>query len=80
MGKIAFHNFGFVSKVQNNFTISSSRYAFQKKYEYFILLDIINKMKINNHDTFLDVGCNVGTQLIPISFLVKNAHCILKFN
>ena len=76
MGKIAFHNFGFVSKVQNNFTISSSRYAFQKKYEYFILLDIIKKMKINNHDTFLDIGCNVGTQLIPISFLVKNAYGI----
>ena len=33
-------------------------------------------MKINNHDTFLDIGCNVGTQLIPISFLVKNAYGI----
>tara|TARA_B100000795_G_scaffold167858_1_gene126369 strand:- start:1395 stop:1685 length:291 start_codon:yes stop_codon:yes gene_type:complete len=76
MGLIAFNNFGHVSKVQNNYTISSSRYSFQQKYEGFILLAILDKMKLNNHDTFLDIGCNVGIQLIPLSFLVKNAYGI----
>ena len=72
MSKISFENFGYIGKkigFQNS-CISSSRYEYQKNYLPKTLSDIINKLSISENDDFLDIGCGLGTFLIPISYLL----------
>ena len=76
MSKVSFKNFGYVSSISNNYTISSSRYPHQKKYEKRILMSIIHNLKINKKDEVLDIGCNVGTHLIPLYFKAKKVYGI----
>ena len=78
MSKISFENFGYIGKkigFQNS-CISSSRYEYQKNYLPKTLSDIINKLSISENDDFLDIGCGLGTFLIPISYLCLNAYGI----
>ena len=76
MGRISFENFGHVAKKSDNFTISSSRYFHQKKFEEKIFIDIFKKLSIASNDLVLDVGCNVGTHLIPLYFVVDEIYGI----
>jgi len=76
MSKVSFKNFGYVSSISKNYTISSSRYPHQKKYEKRILMNIIHNLKINKKDEVLDIGCNVGTHLIPLYFKTKKIYGI----
>jgi len=76
MSKISFENFGYVSSKSKNFTISASRYLHQKYYEQKILTDIMNKLSIKKNDKVLDVGCNVGTHLIPLYFFAGEVYGI----
>ncbi len=76
MSKISFENFGYVSGKSKDFTISASRYLHQKQYEQKILSSIMNRLSINKEDEVLDVGCNVGTHIIPLYFFVKEIYGI----
>jgi SAM-dependent methyltransferase len=78
MSIISFNNFGFIAKKIGfqNISISSSRYSFQKKYYPGILKGILKKLKINEKDIFLDIGCGLGLFLIPISFFCKESYGI----
>jgi len=71
MSRISFENYGKLVNECIDPTIISGRYLSQREQERNILVDIINKLKINSHDTCLDIGCSVGNILIPLSFLVK---------
>tara|TARA_B100000029_G_scaffold362937_1_gene355965 strand:- start:483 stop:1223 length:741 start_codon:yes stop_codon:yes gene_type:complete len=74
MGKISFNNFGYVAEKSKDYTISASRFFYWKKFEKKIILDIVKKLSINEEDKLLDVGCNVGNQLIPLSFIAKEVY------
>ena len=74
MGRISFNNFGYVAGKSRDYTISASRFYHQKKYEKKIIIDIIKKLSLNESDDLLDIGCNVGTQLIPLSFVVDRVY------
>ena len=76
MGKLSFENFGYVSNKSKNFTISSSRYLHMKKYEKIVLKDIIKKLSVKPTDIILDIGCNVGTHLIPLYFFTDKIYGI----
>ena len=53
--------------------LQNGRYASQKEAEQYIPDDIVKKLKINRDDTFLDIGCGLGLNLIPISKIVRLA-------
>ncbi len=71
MGRLSFENYGKKALLLNDYPLISGRYSFQKEAEKYIQLDIIKKLKIKPDDTCLEIGCGIGTILIPISFLVK---------
>lgn len=68
--------FGALSSSHNDDTVRAGRYVFQSSAEKMALSDIIHKLQLEPTDTFLDIGCGPGTFLIPISFMVKEAHGI----
>jgi len=53
--------------------IQNGRYISQKEAEQYVPDDIIKKLKINRDDTFFDIGCGLGLNLIPISKRVRLA-------
>jgi len=52
--------------------LQNGRYVSQQKAEQSIPADVIEKLKINSRDSFLDVGCGLGLNLIPVSKIVKS--------
>lgn len=73
MSKISFDNYGKLAREVSDATLVSGRYAMQADSERSILLDVIEKLQIEPRDLLLDIGCNVGNLLIPLSFLTKQA-------
>lgn len=71
MSRISFDNYGKLARQVTDATLVSGRYTVQAAAEREILLDLVSKLQIHPEDTLLDVGCNVGNLLIPLSFLVK---------
>lgn len=67
-----YNNHGLNSKNNFNFTQNSGRYNFQKKAEKLIPKDLATKLNLNLQDNCLEVGCNVGNVLIPLSKYVKS--------
>lgn len=66
-------------KIKNR-TLNAGRYSFQRESERKIHRDIISKLKITIKDKCLDVGCNVGANLIPLSKKVKHITGIDQVN
>ncbi len=66
-------------KIKNS-TLNAGRYSFQVKSERKIHREVISKLNIINKDKCLDVGCNVGANLIPISKKVKHITGIDQIN
>ena len=50
--------------------LQNGRYTSQKEAEQHVPNDVAKKLKINRDDTFLDIGCGLGLNLIPISKIV----------
>ena len=50
----------------------SGRYKIQKSAEKYIVLDVIQKLKIRSDNSLLEVGCGPGNLLIPLSFFVES--------
>ena len=63
-----------------NYTLNAGRYSFQKKSETKIYQDILKKLQLIETDTCLDIGCNVGANLIPLSKKVKHITGIDNLN
>jgi cyclopropane fatty-acyl-phospholipid synthase-like methyltransferase len=53
--------------------LQNGRYISQKEAEQYVPDDIVKKLKINRDDTFFDIGCGLGLNLIPISKIVRLA-------
>ena len=76
MSEIAFNNFGYAAKLNTKIDpfILSSRYFHQIDLKPLVLKHIIKRLAIKYSDIVFDIGCNVGTHLIPISFLCKKVY------
>jgi hypothetical protein len=76
MSEIAFNNFGYAAKLNTKIDpfILSSRYFHQIDLKPLVLKHIIKRLDIKHSDIFFDIGCNVGTHLIPISFLCRKVY------
>lgn len=51
----------------------NGRYHAQKDAEQYVSIDVIQKLVPDAHDSFLDIGCGLGLNLIPISARVSRA-------
>jgi 2-polyprenyl-3-methyl-5-hydroxy-6-metoxy-1,4-benzoquinol methylase len=51
-------------------TRAAGRYAVQRDAERLILRDVLTKLRPRPTDEVIDVGCGVGSLLIPLSFFV----------
>lgn len=65
-GKMASQS-GIASITQNG------RYYAQKDAEKYVPIDVIKKLEPNLQNSFLDIGCGLGLNLIPISARVDHA-------
>ena len=54
-------------------TRAAARYLVQKGAEKRVLSDILHKLALAPEDRLLDIGCNIGNLLIPLSFFVGHA-------
>ena len=70
--KTSFERYGNLALKETNFTLLAGRYDFQKNSEKKIYLDIVKKIYLNKNDHCLDIGCNIGVNLIPIAKIVKH--------
>ena len=66
-----FEKHGVIAEKFEDETINAGRYSFQKGQEKKIPDDIIKKLKISKRDICLDIGCNLGTILLPIAKIVN---------
>ncbi|MGE4556726.1 MAG: class I SAM-dependent methyltransferase [Desulfovibrionaceae bacterium] len=76
MSKKSFDNFGLAAKRMSNYTVMASRYAHQSVNERRIIVDLQHKLDLKPNDTLLEIGCNSGTLLIPLSFLVRQSFAV----
>ena len=71
MGLKSFENFGLAAETYTNATVLASRYGHQKTMEKEIVFDLEKKMSLKRTHTLLDIGCNVGNILFPLSLICK---------
>jgi SAM-dependent methyltransferase len=70
MSRISYENYGELASRLENTTLIAGRYGVQKDAERRIAADVYHKLKLEPQDSLLEVGCNVGNLLVPLSFLV----------
>jgi SAM-dependent methyltransferase len=68
--------YGEVSRKIDDNTLVAWRASIQKSTEPLILRDIIDKLELKAEDCVLDIGCGLGTLLLPLSFVVKKIYGI----
>lgn len=84
MSEISFENYGRRARDLKDPTQMAARYQIQKEGERRILIDVVQKLGLAPDDVVLDLGCNVGNLLIPLSFLVgeivgvDHSNCIAR--
>jgi len=71
VSKVSFDNYGKLAKEGKDPTVIAGRYAIQASAERSILPDVLAKLQVRPQDKLLDIGCNVGALLIPLSYLVQ---------
>ena len=76
MSRKMFESYGQLANRDVGFTELSGRYANQKEAEREIIPDIIRKLEIKANHTLLEIGCGAGNLLIPLSFIIREAHGI----
>jgi 2-polyprenyl-3-methyl-5-hydroxy-6-metoxy-1,4-benzoquinol methylase len=71
LSKISFENYGRLARELKDPTEISGRYPIQSTAQRRILCDVVTKLQISPEDDLLEIGCNVGNLLIPLSFVVN---------
>jgi 2-polyprenyl-3-methyl-5-hydroxy-6-metoxy-1,4-benzoquinol methylase len=71
MSRTSYENYGRRARELQDPTQIAARYRIQKGGERRILHDVVDKLGLVSNDFLLDLGCNVGNLLIPLSFLVR---------
>jgi 2-polyprenyl-3-methyl-5-hydroxy-6-metoxy-1,4-benzoquinol methylase len=86
MSKLSYEIYGLRATQLNDPTLVGGRYFIQKESEKRILPDIMRKLEIEPTDECLDIGCNIGNILIPLSFIVRSVvgidhpTCVARLN
>lgn len=73
MGRMSFENFGNLAGSGLSWTEMAGRYRFQESMEPRVVEDIAKKLRLNEQDSLLEIGCGTGNLLIPLAQLVKTA-------
>jgi 2-polyprenyl-3-methyl-5-hydroxy-6-metoxy-1,4-benzoquinol methylase len=73
MGRMSFENFGNLAENDLSWTEMAGRYRFQESMEPRVAEDVAKKLRLNEQDTLLEIGCGTGNLLIPLSRLVETA-------
>ena len=69
-----FESYGKMAQNNNIASITQNgRYHAQKGAEQYVSIDVIQKLEPNAQNSFLDIGCGLGLNLIPISARVSHA-------
>lgn len=68
--------YGKVSQSINDSTLVSGRCNIQKYAEPLIIQDVISKLEIGREDRVLEIGCGLGTILLPLAFIAKKVYGI----
>jgi 2-polyprenyl-3-methyl-5-hydroxy-6-metoxy-1,4-benzoquinol methylase len=71
MSRTSYENYGRRARELQDPTQMAARYQIQKDGERRIFHDVVDKLRLGPNDVLLDLGCNVGNLLIPLSFLVR---------
>ncbi len=69
-----FDTYGRMAKADVDDIIQNGRYYAQADAEKFVPEDVFKKLRLNENDVFLDVGCGLGLNLYPALTVVKEAH------
>ncbi len=73
MGRTTFENYGYRAGADVDATMVGGRYPVQGEAARLIVGDVVAKLGIEPHHSFLDVGCGGGQVLVPVSYLVRSA-------
>lgn len=74
MGRVTFENYGRRANAGLDHTAIAARLPGQRAAERRILPDVMAKLAIDAEDSLIEIGCGTGTLLIPLSFMVAEAH------
>src|SRR5437763_857311 len=69
----AYDIYGELAGRARSLTVAAGRYSFQERATGAIVDDIVNKLQPSGTDRLLEIGCNVGLLLTPLSALVREA-------
>ena len=72
MGRRTFENYGRLARAGVDPTQATMRYPCQERDERLVIADIVEKLEIVPDDDLLEVGCGVGTNLIPLAFMCRS--------
>ena len=67
-----YENYGKRAEGDSDPTRAVGRYYCQRLAERLIVQDVVEKLQIKPTDRLLEIGCGVGTLLIPLAFLVED--------
>jgi len=76
MSRITYENYGNLASRLSNATLIAGRYGSQKEAERRIVADVYQKLNLEPDDSLLEIGCNVGNLLVPLSFVVNRCSGI----
>lgn len=77
MSTTSFENYAKIAEKSNlSHTEVAGRYEFQQNAERKIIIDVIEKLEIDSNNSLIEIGCGPGNLLIPLSYLVREAHGI----
>lgn len=68
-----FESYGQIALGTHLRTEYNGRYGNQAEAERLIVRDVIAKLRIDPTDTLLDIGCGMGTTLVPLSMMVAES-------
>lgn len=68
--------YGKLSREVNDTTLATCRSNLQKISQQYIVPDIITKLDLTSEDTVLEIGCGLGTILLPLSLVIREIHGI----
>ncbi|MBL1378402.1 class I SAM-dependent methyltransferase [Zobellella iuensis] len=73
MKKSGFELYGAMAEAITHSTSVAGRYRCQEVDERNIISDIMRKLSISSNDQLLEIGCNLGKLLTPLSYMVEKS-------
>ena len=73
LSAITFENYACLARASIGATEKAGRYANQAEAEQHIPDDVAAKLALESTDSLLEIGCGVGSILIPLSLMVARS-------